>query len=77
MPTPHGQETAFPDESSGDTNSSLHPDAARLIQEVRASGEFTEDTWRRLSQAMDDLSDTDLTAVLEEIGRSAARKSAA
>lgn len=52
----------------------VHPAAARLIEEVRTSGEFTEDTWRRLSQAMDDLSDADLAAVLEEIGRSAVRQ---
>ena len=69
-PTRGNEEQVAP----GDSGPSLHPDAARLIQEVRASGEFTEDTWRRLSQAMDDLTDTDLAAVLEEIGRSAAHK---
>ena len=52
----------------------IHPAAARLIEEVRASGEFTEDTWRNLSRAMDDLDDVDLAAVLEEIGRTADRK---
>ena len=51
----------------------LHPAAARLIAEIRASGEFTTETWQRLFLAMDDLADDDLAAVLEEIGRTVAK----
>jgi hypothetical protein len=52
----------------------LHPAAARLIREIRATGEFTDETWERLSRAMDDLSDADLSLVLEEIGMTARKK---
>jgi hypothetical protein len=46
----------------------LHPTAARLVDQVRRSGEFTAETWRDISQAMDELSDTDLRAILEAVG---------
>ena len=52
----------------------VHPAAARLIEEIRATGEFTDQTWERLSRAMDDLSDADLSRVLEEIGHTARKR---
>jgi hypothetical protein len=55
----------------------MHPAAAQLIQEIRATGAFTDETWRRLFETMDDLDDADLAAVLEAIGRTVGRRSAA
>jgi hypothetical protein len=52
----------------------MHPAAVRLIEEIRTTGEFTDETWARLSRAMDDLSDADLSLVLEEIGHTARKK---
>jgi hypothetical protein len=56
------------------TDQPVHPAAARLIREIRATGEFTDETWERLSRAMDDLNDADLSLVLEEIGLTARKK---
>ena len=49
----------------------LHPVAARLVEQVNRSGEFTAETWREISQVMDDLSDVDLRAILEAVGATA------
>ena len=49
----------------------LHPVAARLVEQVSRSGEFTAETWREISQVMDDLSDVDLRAILEAVGATA------
>ena len=66
-----GDDVPLEDNRAVSAAEGLHPTAARLVDQVRRSGEFTAETWREISQVMDDLSDLDLRAILEAVGTTA------
>ena len=47
----------------------LHPAAVAMLAELDAFGTFSPATWRSLTEAMEALTDAEVTAVLEALAR--------